>query len=193
MIVRDADRRDLERVAALHADRISEGFLPTLGRPFLERLYRRVLLRPDAFVIVADDDGQVVGFVAVAADLGALYRAFVIRDGIVAGLRAAPRILRSLKRVLETLRYAAAEDDLPDAEILAVAVDASAAGRGIGRALVDAATGRMDALDVRAVKVVTGADNAPALGLYRRCGFASRARLEVHDGTPSEVLVWTAS
>jgi len=193
VIVRDADRRDLARVAALHADRIAEGFLPRLGRPFLERLYRRVLLRPDAFVIVAADDDRTVGFVAVAADLGALYRSFVVRDGAVAGLRAAPRILASLKRVLETLRYPASERDLPDAEILAVAVEASAAGRGVGRALVDAATARMEALGVRAVKVVTAADNVPALGLYRSCGFTTRARVEVHGGTPSEVLVWTAS
>lgn len=193
MIVREAKRADVPRVAALHAERISEGFLPTLGRPFLERLYRRVLASTDAFVLVAEDHDAVVGFAAGATDLGALYKRFVVRDGLIVGVRAAPRILRSLGRVIETLRYPSAEQDLPDAEILAVAVDVEAGGRGIGHALVDAATARLRELGATAVKVVTGADNEPALRLYRGCGYVARARLAVHEGTASEVLVWTPS
>jgi ribosomal protein S18 acetylase RimI-like enzyme len=42
------------------------------------------------------------------------------------------------------------------------------------------------------VKVVAGGDNAAALGLYRATGFVDAARLEVHAGTESVVLVRTA-
>jgi ribosomal protein S18 acetylase RimI-like enzyme len=192
--VRMARDTEAAPAAGLHAQRITEGFLPTLGAPFLARLYRRIVRDPGSFLVVAVEDGSVVGMCACTEDLGALYRAFVVRDGVVAGLRSAPRILRSLPRVIETLRYPGAEDaaDLPEAEVLAVAVDASCSGRGIGRAVVEAALAEFDRRRTPAVKVVAGGDNDAALGLYRATGFSDAARLEVHAGTESVVLVRSA-
>lgn len=193
MNVRPGTANDVRRIAELHATRITEGFLPTLGRPFLERLYRRILVSPDAFVLVAAQGEEVVGFAAGALDLGALYKRFVLRDGLIAGLRSAPRILRSTRRVIETLRYPASTEHLPEAEILAVAVDPAAGGRGIGRELVNAAKDELLARGVHSAKVVAGAENEAALRLYRGCGFAPRVRLTVHEGITSEVLVWSSS
>jgi ribosomal protein S18 acetylase RimI-like enzyme len=192
MIIRSAHGSDLEQVAQLHADRISEGFLPTLGIPFLERLYGRVAASDDSFVFAAEDGGRVVGFCAGAADITALYKRFLLRDGFVAGLRAAPRIARSLPRVVETLRYPSSDDDLPRAEILAVAVASDAGGRGIGRDLLTASTQAFLAIGVHAAKVVTTADNEAALALYRGGGFTTAATVVVHGGTQSQVLVWTS-
>jgi ribosomal protein S18 acetylase RimI-like enzyme len=131
--------------------------------------------------------------VAGVDDLGALYRRFVVRDGVVAGLAAAPRIMRAVPRVLETMRYPATTAELPPAEILAVAVATTAGGRGVGRALVAAGLDAFSRHGVRTAKVVTTADNTPALAMYRACGFVSLSRVEVHEGRASEVLVWNAS
>jgi ribosomal protein S18 acetylase RimI-like enzyme len=180
MSIRSAQRSDLRQVAELHADRISEGFLPTLGIPFLERLYRRVAASDDAFVFVADDGERVAGFCAGAADITALYKRFLLHDGLAAGLR-----------VIETLQYPSGGDDLPRAEILAVAVAGEAGGRGVGRALLSASTQAFLALGVHAAKVVTTADNEAALALYTGCGFTTAATVVVHGGTQSRVLVWT--
>ena len=193
--VRMAHDAEAAPAAGLHAQRITEGFLPTLGAAFLTRLYRRIERDPGSFLVVALEDDRVVGMCACTEDLGALYRAFVVRDGVVAGLRSAPRIIRSLPRVIETLRYPGAEDAaaLPEAEVLAVAVDSARSGRGIGRAVVEAALAEFDRRGTEQVKVVAGGDNDAALGLYRATGFVDAARLEVHAGTESVVLVRTAS
>ncbi len=191
--VHAADRSDAGRMADLHASRITEGFLPTLGVFFLTRLYRRVVMSGDAFAVVARDaTGATVGFSATALDVSALYRRFMVRDGVVAGTVAAPRIARSWRRVLETLRYPshAGAEQLPPAEVLAVAVDPVVAGRGVGRALVEAAQRELERRGVHAAKVVAGADNPAALALYRACGFEEVERIEVHDGIESCVLVW---
>jgi ribosomal protein S18 acetylase RimI-like enzyme len=201
VIVRLAGDTDAVRLAELHATRITDGFLPSLGPAFLTRLYRRVVRSPGSFAYVATDadtdegagDGRVLGFAAATDDISRLYRSFALHDGVLAGIAAAPRLLRSWRRVLETFRYPAAEGDLPTAEILAVAVDETAGQRGIGRAVVDAATSRLAERGIESVKVVAGADNAAALRLYEVCGFAVRARIEVHEGAPSEVLVWNSS
>jgi ribosomal protein S18 acetylase RimI-like enzyme len=195
--VRSARPSDLGAVAALHADRIDEGFLSSLGPGFLRRLYRRVLRRSDGFVLVATGDAStgapVLGFVAGVGSVGALYRSFLVRDGVVAGVLAAPRLVRAVPRALETLRYPSATGALPDAEILAVAVDRSAAGAGIGRALVAAGTAEFARRGTSTAKVVTTDDNTAALAMYRACGFVTAAGVEVHAGRASEVLVWTSS
>jgi ribosomal protein S18 acetylase RimI-like enzyme len=195
--VRLADEGDADRLAELHASRIRDGFLATLGRGFLARLYRRIVAFEGAFAFVATDaeSGRVIGFTAAAVDTSALYREFAVRDGWRVGLTVLPHAVRSWRRIVETLRYPGSTEAgvLPKAEILAVAVDASAGGRGVGRCVVDAATGELSARGSDAVKVVAGADNAAALRLYAKCGFVKRARIEVHRGTPSEVLVWNSS
>jgi ribosomal protein S18 acetylase RimI-like enzyme len=190
-VVHTADETEAGPAAALHAERITEGFLPTLGPAFLARLYRRIVRDPGSFIVVAVDRDRVVGMCACTEDLGALYRAFVLRDGVIAGLRSAPRILRSLHRVIETVRYPGTEDthDLPAAEVLAVAVDAARSGEGIGRLVVGAALAEFDRRGTARVKVVASGDNEAALGLYRAVGFVDAARLEVHAGTESVVLV----
>lgn len=193
MSIRPATDADLPTIARLHAARIAEGFLSSLGPAFLRRLYRRVLRSDGSFVLVATGDDSVQGFVAGVPDVGALYREFMLRDGVVAGTVAAPKLLRALPRVLETLRYPAATGKLPDAEILAVAVDTAWGGRGIGRDLVRGATVEFHARGIDEAKVVTTADNTAALAMYRAAGFAPAAAVEVHAGRASEVLVWTAS
>jgi len=193
VIVRPALVSDVRRVAELHIDRIREGFLPTLGPAFLRRLYRRAVCSPRAFLFVASADERVMGFVAGVDDLKRFYRSFLIRDGLVAGTVAAPRLIRSLKRTLETLRYPGTTDGLPNAELLAVAVDERCAEQGIGRRLVEAATSAFRERGVAAAKVVAGAGNTRALRLYEGCGFAPFRTIAVHGRASSEVLVWPSS
>jgi ribosomal protein S18 acetylase RimI-like enzyme len=195
--IRLADEGDPDRLAELHATRISDGFLASLGRGFLERLYRRIVRSPNSFAYVATDaePDRAVGFAAAAVDVGELYRTFAVRDGLSVSLAVLPFAIRSWRRVLETLRYPSSEGggDLPKAEILAVAVDEAAAGRGVGQLVVDAALRDLAARGIDEVKVVAGSDNVAALRVYEKCGFTPRARIEVHEGVSSEVLVWNSS
>jgi ribosomal protein S18 acetylase RimI-like enzyme len=190
--VRLAVPEDAAALAQLHATRISEGFLPTLGDRFLTRLYRRIIHSDRACAFVADDNGQVLAFAAGATSVGGLYKEFLLHDGVIAGIQAAPRIVRSLGHVWETLRYPSSTTDLPRAEVLAVATSTAATGKGLGAAAVRAVTADLAQRGGTAVKVTVGADNAPALALYRSCGFTTATTIEVHGGTTSEVLVWTA-
>lgn len=178
-------------MAALHASEIPHGFLVSLGPGFLRRLYERVARSETAFLIVDEDPEGVAGFVAAAERTGTLYREFLVHDGIAAGLAAAPHVLRAPRRTWETLRYGSGSgNDLPPAEILAVAVSPRRRGLGVGSALVGAATVELHRRGVPAARVVTDAGNEAALALYARCGFRPHSTTEVHAGVPQEVLVW---
>jgi ribosomal protein S18 acetylase RimI-like enzyme len=190
--VRAGTAADAILAARLHGSEISEGFLSSLGTPFLARLYRRIVRSPQSFLLVATADGAPVGFIAGTEGVRELYRSFLLRDGAIATAVALPRIVRSWRRVLETLRYTSGEagPELPAAELLAVAVDPRARGKGAGRALVQAFTAELGRRGVRGARVVVGADNDAAIRLYESCGFARVASIEVHPGTPSQVLTW---
>ena len=190
--VRAGRPEDAAAVAAIHAERISEGFLVTLGQPFLVRLYRRIGHSPGGVLAVAEADGAVVGFAAGAVDTGRLYREFLRHDAVRAAVSAAPALARSPRRVWETLRYGTGPgaDDLPDAEILSIAVTAGHEGEGIGGAVLGAAVTGLAALGASAVQVVTTVGNAAALAMYERGGFERGPTTEVHRGVTQQVLVW---
>jgi ribosomal protein S18 acetylase RimI-like enzyme len=194
VLLRLATLQDVHAVAALHANRISEGFLVTLGPAFLRRLYRRVILSHRAFLLVADDAGVVCGFVAVAENTRALYLEYVLRDGVAASIAAARGISRAPRSVLETLRYGLGSrthaDGAVGAEILATGVAADHAGRGIGSRLVRAAVAELERRGVASARVVTAVGNDAAVHAYERGGFRREGREEVHRGIAQELLVW---
>jgi ribosomal protein S18 acetylase RimI-like enzyme len=192
MTIRRAVPDDVDAMARLHAAEITEGFLPTLGPRFLARLYRRAVFDSSSFAFVAGCDGVVVGFAAATEDLRGLYRSFLVRDGLPAAAAAAPNLVRSWRRVLETLRYGGGgEAALPPAEVIAVAVDRRARGQGVGRRLVAAVIDEFASRGVPAARVVAGTDNEAALRLYHSAGFRHAATVQVHAGVASEVLTWS--
>jgi glycosyltransferase involved in cell wall biosynthesis/ribosomal protein S18 acetylase RimI-like enzyme len=186
---RRATIEDVPALARMHSTAIDSGFLPTLGRRFMVRLYRALVSDPDAVVVVADDNGVAIGFVAGVPDTGAFYRRFVRRHGAGAGFAALPRLIRPsvLRRAWETLRYEGAGGEIP-AELLSMAVDDAYRGRGVGYEL--GARFLEEMRDVGAVKVVVGAENQVAIGVYRKVGFAVFGDVEVHAGERSKVMVW---
>jgi ribosomal protein S18 acetylase RimI-like enzyme len=197
--VRVGTEADAPLAARLHVSEIGEGFLPTLGQPFLDRLYRRIVRSPRSFLLIAERDLEQIGFVAGTEDVRELYTEFLWHDGFSAARAALPRVLRSSRRVFETLRYGvggtgsgdkSTADATPAAELLAIAVAPDERGHGAGHALVDAFTGELSVRRVARARVVVGADNAGAIALYQRSGFNLSETIEVHRGTPSLVLTW---
>jgi len=201
--IRPGTDEDARVSAALHVAQIGSGFLASLGPAFLRRLYRRVVRSPDSFLVVAEGPDGVVGFVAGSTDVPALYRRFVVRDGVGATAVALPRLLRAWPRALETLRQGRQDGRGPgagsnsrgraDAELLAVAVDAAWQGRGVGRRLVEAFVAEVSARGATSADVVVGAQNLRAVSLYRHYGFETEQDTEVHRGTRSLRMRWSAS
>ena len=62
-------------------------------------------------------------------------------------------------------------DGAASAEITCLAVEASRTGRGVGRALLDAAESALRSAGVRHVWLVTTNDNLGALALYQKAGY----------------------
>ena len=193
VVVRPATTADAAAMARLHADGMPDAFLPTLGPRFLARLYRALATDPGAVALVAEATDGVVGFAAGVASVGGFYRRFARGHGPAAALAAAPHLVRPsvARRLLETVRYPADAGDgqLPDAELLSIAVAPAFRAGGTGRALADGVLAGLAGRGVDQVKVVVGAANQGANRFYAKVGFAEAGRLTVHQGTPSNVWI----
>jgi len=197
--VRRGVAADAGPVAHLHAAQITEGFLSSLGPRFLAVLYRRVTRADESFLLVAEADGHLAGFLAGATDTGALYRRFLRRDGPAAAAAAGHRLVLAVPKVVETLRHVggAAPDPAAgcagaEAELLAVAVDPAWRGRNVGGLLVDAFLAECARRGLRRTRVVVGKANGPAVAVYRRAGFVPVEEFELHAGTVSLLMRWPA-
>ncbi len=147
---------------------------------------------PDSFLLVVEDAGKTVGFLAGSADVRGLYRAFLLRDGAATALASPGRLLRSWPRALETLRHGTAGTG-EGAELLAIAVQPGARGRGVGTLLVEGFLAEVGRRRQRGAHVVVAADNDTAVALYGRAGFHTVERFELHRGTESLLMQWSPS
>jgi ribosomal protein S18 acetylase RimI-like enzyme len=192
LVVRTGTDGDSDTAAALHTGQIGEGFLTFLGPAFLRRLYRRIARAPESFLLVVEEGTTTVGFLAGSTDVAALYRAFLWRDGPAAALACSFRLLRSWRRVIETLRHGTGGAG-KGAELLAMAVDPAARGRGAGTFLVEEFLSEIRRRRQNAAHVVVAGGNETAVALYRRTGFEMVDRFELHAGTESLLMQWVST
>jgi ribosomal protein S18 acetylase RimI-like enzyme len=198
--LRNGLEADCAVAGRLHAEQIPTGFLSLLGPGFLDRLYRRVVRWPGGLLVVATEqrsgqpqrDDPVVGFVACASPTSGLYREFLRHDALTAGFSVIGPLARNWKRALETLRHGSSDSTGvgQGSELLAIAVDPSCQGHGIGRQLVEAFLAEVCRRGDTAAYTVTSTDNEASMALYRACGFSVAQEFELHPGTTSVVMQW---
>jgi ribosomal protein S18 acetylase RimI-like enzyme len=185
-------KRHAPQVADLHIEGIHTGFLSSLGRGFIRQIYKALPGCGSGFGYVCEDsDGVVIGFVACAESTGRLYKQSLRRRGLMMMLPLLRFMFRwsVIKRLWQTLRYPAEVGaDVPAAELLSIAVDAAARGRGVGKQLMAAAVEEFRRLGIEQFKVAVGADNETANAFYQRCGFTLALQRE-HHGLPMNIYV----
>jgi len=188
-----------QQVAVLHAAGITEGFLSTLGTPFLSRLYMGIDRATSSRLILAGDGDEVLGFISFAEDVGSCYREVLRRDWFRLGLALLPSLLKPgvYRKIFDTLRYPSksghtesghttekASGNRP--ELLSMAVSEKARGRGIGKLLVAALEEEFTRAGVTGYFVVTYAVDTRSNGFYSGRGFKKVGSFSSHRKAMNE-------
>jgi ribosomal protein S18 acetylase RimI-like enzyme len=162
-------------VAALHRESLVGDFLPSLGQPFLQTLYRGMLELALAWGWVALEAGEVVGFVVATADSRRFFGDLVKRRALSLSWALVPALLRRPRLIvptLETFLYPSREGDrLTPAELLVIAVGAEQRSAGIGAGLVRRLDVSMASRGIASYKVTVRGGNDGANRFYSRLGF----------------------
>lgn len=180
-------------VARLHVTGIREGFLSSLGEALLADIYGAINTSSIGFVFVAENaDGNVVGFVAGATSVGALYRSIMLKRGWRYVLRLARYVFspRVVKRLIETAFYPAKTAiRYPDAELLSIVVHNDAQGTGVADDLLNALKKELNARGCREFKLIAGAELHRANRFYQKHGFKEVGTIDSH-GRTANVMVY---
>ncbi len=188
------DQNTWNQVGQLHAENLDRGFLATLGPKFLALLYRAIDETRHAVLFVErNEQGDVIGFVAGAAQLRPIYRRM---------FRFWPRLLVALLpiisspthmwRVCEIFLYGLRGQSLqnmPDFELLSIAIAPRARGTGVAENLYENLVSYCRANNVAKFKITVGKDLMAAHRFYTRMGAEVVGEVEVHRGEKSAVYV----
>jgi ribosomal protein S18 acetylase RimI-like enzyme len=172
--VRPARIAEAEELALLMSEVISWSRLSELGQGFMTLLHRHMIGSVHAICYVAERDGEILGYAVWSADTGKFYREFLLRHGIAAAVKLAPKIFRPrqieiITRGLTYFHEAHPED--PQAEVLSFAVRPHAKRSGVGKAIFNALAREFKARGIDAVKVgAVEATNEAGNKFYSRVG-----------------------
>jgi ribosomal protein S18 acetylase RimI-like enzyme len=192
--VKDRDKRRYRAIAQLHARHINQGFLSTLGTPFLTLLYETIDRTPGGILRTVDADGQTAGFVAGAVSTRLIFRSLLRRLPAVA-MALLPIVIQPARwlRLLETIRLAAGstkpDGDWPDAELLSIVIGDAHRRRGHAEALYRQLQGEFARIGIAQFRILVGGDLAGAHAFYRRMGAVAVGEVTAHKGATSIVYV----
>ena len=181
--------------ARIHINEIPGGFLPTLGARFLSKLYEVIAKSKHSFLILAEENSKVVGFIAISIHTKRFYINFFWLDSYKT-LRYIPlsKIGTSIfKKMIETLKYPFSQeksqknDYISDSEIFNFCVDSSLQGRGVGQLLFNNAINKLKEFKVQKIKIVTGSLQNKAQKFYLKSGARFVYKTSIHKGEESIV------
>lgn len=192
--IRKADPINARGCALIHQQEIPTGFLSQLGIPFLKLLYTAMIRsRKVICLVVADESDQVVGFVCGCSHVGKFYKEFFAKHGLKALLILLPKLLEPavFRKVIETVKYEGNGDasELPQAELLAIAVRPHVRGIAVAQKLTEALFNECQEREIQNIKVVVGAGNIRANRFYEKVGFELHSNTSVHESEVSNVYV----
>lgn len=190
MIIHLAEKKDARRIAEIHKAEIGKGFLSSLPLAFLEKLYSAAI--ESDFIVVAEDSGTIVGFMAGTTDIKKLYFVFLKKYFFHSVIILFFKIFSffALKKIIENLLYPKKEQDLLKAELITVAVKKEFQGKGLAGEMLALFQQEMKNKGVDVFKVIVGEKLKPAIKFYEKSGFKFLKNISLHSDEPSRVYIF---
>jgi ribosomal protein S18 acetylase RimI-like enzyme len=191
--VHRATRKDARSIAGIHKQEITHGFLSTLPIVFLQKLYEAIITSSGGVCVVAKEKEEVVGFIAGTADIARLYRYFFLHYWFVSAVLLCNKLFqwRTVQKIWEVLRYPDKKTgQLPQAELLTIALSAKFQGKGVAGHMFELFTNEMKQHNIRQFKVLVGEELPYALRFYEKSGFRFHGTATVHGTEASRIYLY---
>lgn len=185
-------RQHVPDVASLHKRYIDRGFLSDLGNAFLERLYDCMITSDNACCMVAEDAGELHGFISGTYELKMFYKDFLKANLLPVSILLLPRLMNPsvFRKIFETLIYPSRQNKMPRAELLSIVVGDKFRGKGIGEILFKSLAAEFRERGVSEFKVVVGSKLPAANRFYLKMGGHPYADIKVHNNEVSRIYLW---
>ena len=162
-------------------------FLTQLGRGFLETLYLGYIENSESGILVAEEKGSMVGFIAYSMDYPGFFKGLIKRHLLkfaVCSAGAAIRHPSFVKRLFGAFKKSeSVEKKERYVELASIAVDPTVEGQGIGTRLIDTLKEMVDFKEYEYINLETDADENDAVNrFYLKNGFVLEREYTTAEG-----------
>jgi len=184
---------DYRTVASLHCDHINQGFLATLGVPFLTLLFEAIDKDNESILLVERVDRTIVGFVTGTRGLGPIYKQLLLKPlRLIYSLKSCLLSPSKIYKIIEILlisKDSNISSDLPKQELLSIVVNPAYQGGGHAENLFNALCTHFKEDGVSSFKIVVGSNLDRAQSFYTKMGSIPVKEIQVHKDSNSLVYV----
>lgn len=187
-----------EEIALIHQAMLPDGFLSTLGTPFLKTIYREIAADPNSQLLCATDLRNVtLGFICGTTSTSSLYRRFITRNLCRTFARLSPKLLsyRFLLKISQTLFIPSRnkQNELPAPQLLNFCVSARHQGKGVGKQLFAKLRHWFKTRNINEVTITTGCEQQNAQSFYEAHGLQPLGACSLHKANDSVIYIWKLS
>lgn len=186
-ILNGYDKKIVNEIVDIHLNTFEGFFLTFMGRGFLRQMYGSYLLHSKSGIIVATDNGKVVGFLAYSSDLSGLYKYMIKHRLLQFGWYSLGAFFRKPKAFMRLIRAflkpSEAKRDVEYVELASIGVNPSNKSCGVGSKMIDVLKKTIDFDRYKYITLETDAvDNDSVNSFYHKNGFVLVREFETHEG-----------
>ena len=141
MIIKECNKKDIERIVSIHLAAFNGFFLSSLGASFLRTYYKSYFYCPGAILLSAIEDNQIIGFAAAATKSRGFNKRLILNSlsaymwQVIQLLFTNPKaILHLVKNMSKSSPH---DNDRGEyGELYSIAVAPNQQGKGVGRDLL---------------------------------------------------------
>lgn len=185
--VREKEKKVIKQVVSIHLDTFKGFFLTFMGKGFLTQMYRAYTRHDPSKLLIAEEEGRVVGFLAYSGELSALYK-FMLKKQLFAfawyslgAFIRKPKIFMRLIRAFLKPGESAREEKY--VKLTSIGVSPNSKSKGVGSKLIDEMKNMVDFSIYEYISLETDAeDNVVANNFYLKNGFSFVKEYQTNEG-----------
>lgn len=185
--VKPEEKYLINDIVTIHLNTFSGFFLSFMGRGFLNQMYRSYCDHAESVLLVAEENGEAVGFLAYSVNFSSLYKS-MIKTRLIpfawysagAFFRKPSTFFRIIRAFLKPGEAARKEDYV---ELSSIGVNPDNEAEGIGTLLISELSKRVDFDRYAYITLETDAiNNEKAIHFYEKNGFIKERAFETTEG-----------
>lgn len=185
--VKSNEKELINEIVTIHLNTFTGFFLTFMGRGFLKQMYQSYCDYDESGLLVAEEDGKALGFLAFSSNFSGLYK-FMIKTRLIQfgwySIGAFFRRPSAFMHIISAfLKPGEAKREEKYVELSSIGVDPNVKSKGIGSKLIDSLKDNVDFDKYAYINLETDAvDNEGAIHFYEKNGFVRERMFETDEG-----------
>lgn len=185
--VKSEEKKLIDEIVTIHLNTFTGFFLTFMGRGFLRQMYQSYCDHDESGLLVAEEDGNALGFLAFSSNFSGLYK-FMIKTRLIQfgwySIGAFFRRPSAFMHIISAfLKPGEAKREEKYVELSSIGVDPDVKSKGIGSKLIDALKDNVDFNKYAYINLETDTvDNEGAIHFYEKNGFVRERMFETDEG-----------